>query len=35
LTLFKAETDYSTEILVVGMVKNIAGNFVTFGNAIL
>ena len=35
MTLFKAETDHLTDILVVGMVKNNAGNFVTFGNAIL
>ena len=35
MTLFKAETDHSIDILVVGMVKNSAGNFVTFGNAML
>jgi hypothetical protein len=35
LTLFKAETDHLTDTLVVGMVKNNAGNCVTFGNAIL
>jgi hypothetical protein len=35
LTFFKTETDHSTDILVVGIVKNNAGNFVNFGNAIL
>jgi hypothetical protein len=35
LTLFKAETEHSTDGVVVGMVKNNVGNFVTFGNAIL